>query len=162
MFPENVQEALNKQINLELRAYYAYLAMGAYFEELNLKGFARWVLDHAEEEMAHAMKIYHFILDRRSNVKLLSLPEPAQHWDSPLAALEAALQHEQKVTASINNLVQLARQEGDYATDNFLQWFVAEQVEEEEVVDDLMQKVRMVSNDNTGLLILDQSLGGSE
>ncbi len=162
MFPENVQEALNKQINLELRAYYAYLAMGAYFEELNLKGFARWVLDHAEEEMAHAMKIYHFILDRRSNVKLLPLPEPEQHWDSPLAALEAALQHEQKVTASINDLVQLARQEGDYATDNFLQWFVAEQVEEEEVVDDLMQKVRMVGNDNTGLLILDQSLGGSE
>lgn len=158
MLTEATQDALNQQINYELRAYYAYLAMSAYFEDTNLKGFAAWFYHHAQEEMMHAMKIYHFINSRRGRVKLLAVPEPAYAWDSPQAAFEAALEHEQKVTAAINDLVQLSRKEGDYATDSFLKWFVDEQVEEEELVDDYLQKLLLIGDFKPGLYLLDQEL----
>jgi ferritin len=154
-------EALNRQINYELRAYYAYLSMAAYFEDVNLKGFAAWFYQHAQEEMTHAMKIYHFINSRRGRVLLQAVPEPEHTWATPEAAFEAALAHEQKVTASINKLVQLARQEGDYATDSFLKWFVDEQVEEEEIVDDVLQKLKLIGDFKPGLYLLDQELAGS-
>lgn len=158
MLTEATQEALNKQINHELRAYYAYLSMSAYFEDINLKGFSAWFYHHAEEEMMHAMKIYHFIHSRRGRVKLMTVPEPEYEWDSPQAAFKAALAHEQNVTAAINDLVQLARQEGDFATDSFLKWFVDEQVEEEELVDDYLQKLLLIGDFKPGLYLLDQEL----
>lgn len=160
MVSESLQEALNKQLNLELRAHYAYLALSAYFENIGLKGFAGWVYHHAEEEMVHAMKIYHYLHSRRERVKLFAIPEPTESWDSPLSALEYALHHEEKVSASINRLVQLAREEGDYATDSFLQWFVDEQVEEEEVVNDVIDKLRLVGDGKPGLYLLDRELAG--
>jgi ferritin len=164
MVSESLQEALNKQINMELRAHYAYLALSAYFEKLGLKGFAAWVYHHAQEEMEHAMKIYHYLHTRRERVKLFAIPEPDESWESPLAALEYALRHEEKVSASISRLVHLAREEGDYATDSFLQWFVDEQVEEEEVVNDVIDKLRLVGDNKPGLYLLDRELagGGSE
>lgn len=160
MVSESLQEALNKQINMELRAHYAYLALSGYFENLGLKGFAGWVYHHAEEELGHAMKIYHYLHSRRERVKLFAIHEPAESWDSPLSALEYALHHEEKVSASINRLVQLAREEGDYATDSFLQWFVDEQVEEEEVVNDVIDKLRLVGDSKPGLYLLDRELAG--
>jgi ferritin len=107
----------------------------------------------------HAMKIYHFIHSRRGRARLAAIPDPAFEWASPLAAMESALEHEQRVTASINALVKLARQEGDYATDSFLKWFVDEQVEEEEIVDDVIQKLRLIGDFKPGLYLLDQELG---
>jgi ferritin len=161
MFKETVQSALNQQINMELQAYYTYLAASAYFDEQGLKGFAQWMFHHAEEERTHAMKIYHFIHSRRGTVALLPLPAPKQDWQSPQDAIEVALAHEQKVTASIDSIVKLARAEGDYATDSFLQWFVDEQVEEEEVVDDLLQKLSYIGDFRPGLYLLDRELAAS-
>ena len=158
MFNEVIESALNQQVNMELQAYYTYLAASAYFEEAGLKGFAQWMFHHAEEEKTHAMKIYHFIHSRRGRVELFPLPAPKQDWQSPQDAVEVALAHEQKVTASIDNIVKLARAEGDYATDSFLQWFVDEQVEEEEVVDDLLQKLNLVGDFKPGLYLLDREL----
>jgi len=112
MLSEKIQDALNEQINMELSAYYTYLSMSAYFEDAGLKGFAAWVYHHSEEEMTHAMKIYDYIHSRRGRVKLHAVPEPGHTWDSPLAAFEDALKHEQKVTKAINKLVQIAREEG--------------------------------------------------
>lgn len=160
MFVEKVQTALHEQINMELQAYYTYLAAADYFEGLGLKGFSHWIFQHAEEEMTHAMKIYHYIHSRRGRVKLFDVPAPAQNWDSPQAVMEGALKHEQKVTASIDRIVKLARTEGDYATDSFLQWFVDEQVEEEELVDDLVQKLRLIGDFKPGLYLLDRELAG--
>jgi len=161
MFVEKILDALNRQINYEMRAYYAYLSMAAYFEDINLKGFSAWFYQHGQEELMHSMKFYQFIHSRRGRVKLYTVPEPEHSWDSPEAAFESALAHEQKVTAAINQLVQLARQEGDYATDSFLQWFVDEQVEEEELVDDVLQKLRLVGDFKPGLYLLDQELAAS-
>lgn len=156
-----VQEALNKQINMEMGAYYAYLSMSAYFEDTGLKGFASWMYQHAQEEMMHAMKLYNFIHSRRGRVKLAAVPEPVHEWATPLDAMKNALKHEQAVTVSINQIVKLARAEGDYATDSFLQWFVDEQVEEEAVVDDVIQKLSLISDFKPGLYLLDQELGSA-
>ena len=158
MLSETMLSGLNDQINMEMQAYYTYLSMSAYFEDKALKGFASWMFHHSEEEMMHAMKIYDFIHSRRGRVKLGTLTEPPHHWNTPLEALQSAMEHEQKVTKSIHQLVKIAREEGDYATDSFLQWFVDEQVEEEEVVDDLIQKLTLIGDFSPGLYLLDREL----
>lgn len=165
MLSDKMLDGLNNQINMELQAYYTYLSMSAYFEDKALKGFASWMFHHSEEEMTHAMKIYDFIHTRRGRVKLGALPEPHHDWETPLDAIETAMEHEKKVTASIHKLVKMAREEGDYASDSFLQWFVDEQVEEEEVVDDLIQKLTLIGDFSPGLYLLDRELSetaGSE
>ena len=158
---KTVQEAINQQINMEMSSHYAYLSMSAYFEDLGLKGFAAWMYRHAQEEMMHAMKLYNFIHSRRGRVKLFAVGEPPHTWDSPLAAMENSLEQEQKVTESINKLVKLSRQEGDFATDSFLKWFVDEQVEEEEIVDDVIHKLRLIGDFKPGLYLLDQELNSA-
>ncbi len=160
MFVEKVQSALNQQINMELQAHYTYLAAADYFEGMGLKGFSQWIFNHAEEEMAHAMKIYQFIHSRRGRVELFPVPAPEGGFGSPQEVMEGTLRQEQKVTASIDRIVKLARLEGDYATDSFLQWFVDEQVEEEELVDDLVQKLRLIGDFKPGLYLLDRELAG--
>lgn len=164
MLSEKMETALNNQINMELGAYYTYLSMSAHFEHEGLPGFAAWMHHHAEEEMAHAMKIYDFVNRRRGRVKLLALAAPPYTWDSPLAAFEAAFEHERKVSISIDNLVKLAQEENDNATHSFLQWFVDEQVEEEEVVSKAIDKLKLIGDFGPGLYMLDQELasGGGE
>lgn len=156
-----IESALNQQINMELEAYYTYLGASAFFDEMGLKGFAEWMFHHAEEEMTHAMKIYHFVLSRRGSITLYPIPAPKQDWKTAQDVVESAFAHEQKVTASINDIVALARQEKDYATDSFMQWFVDEQVEEEEVVDDILQKLNLVGDFRPGLYLLDRELAAT-
>jgi ferritin len=158
MLNTKLQTALNQQINMELGAFYTYLAIAAHFEADALPGFAAWMRHHAEEEMMHAMKIYDYIHERRGKVTLQAIPAPKTTWSSLLEAFEDALHHEEKVTASIHQLVALARDEKDFATDNFLQWFVAEQVEEERVVDDVLQKVKRIGDFSAGIYLLDREL----
>lgn len=159
-FNQNVLAALNKQITMELGAFYIYLAMSAYFEAGGLRGFAAWMRHHAEEEMKHAMKIYDFIHHRLGRVTLEAIAAPQQSWESAQAAFEASLEHEQKVTAAINALFDLAVAEHDHATESFLKWFVDEQVEEEEIIDEVLQKLRLIGNFGPGLYMLDRELAG--
>ncbi len=161
MLNETVQAALNQQINMELGAFYTYLSMSAYFENEGLPGMAAWMRHHAEEELVHAMKIYDFIHERRGRVLLQALKAPRTAWDSSLAAFEDAMHHEQQVTASINALVDLAREQRDHATASFLQWFVDEQVEEEAVVDTVLQQLRRIGDFAPGLYLLDRDLRAS-
>jgi ferritin len=157
---ENVQRALNAQINMELGAFYTYLSASAYFEAEGLRGFAAWMRHHSDEEMVHAMKIYDYINHRLGRVTLDAIAAPQISWDSAQAALESALGHEQKVTAAISALVDLAEGEHDHATTSFLKWFVDEQVEEEEIVEDILQKLRLIGNFGPGLYMLDRELAG--
>jgi ferritin len=159
MLNSNVQAALNAQINMELSAFYTYLSMAAYFEACNWQGFAAWVRHHAEEEMEHAMKLYDFIHARRGRVTLIAINEPKGEWENVRAAIESALHHEERVTASIHALVDLARSEGDHATESFLKWFVDEQVEEEAVVDAIVQKLNQIGDHASSLYLLDRDLG---
>lgn len=159
MLSAKVQEALNAQVNHEFFAWYQYLAMASHFEAENLLGFAHWMHAQAHEETTHAMKIYKYIVDRRGKVILDALNAPATAWNTPLQVFEASLAHEQKVTAQINKLMDLAISESDHATISFLKWFVDEQVEEESNVDNVIQDLKRVSDSSQGLFLLDRELG---
>jgi ferritin len=159
MISEKMQEALNGQLNAELYSSYLYLSMAAYFQDLNMGGCANWMRVQAQEEDMHAMKFYNFINERGGRVVLKTIDGPPTEWDSPLAAFEAVLEHEQKVTGLINELVELALAEHDHATNIFLQWFVTEQVEEEDSANDVIQQIKMVGEAQGGLFMLDRELG---
>ncbi len=158
MLSKKMTEELNKQVNAEMYSAYLYLSMSAYFSDQNLSGFANWMHVQAQEEMTHAMKIYHYILDRGEKVSLMPIEGPPTEWKNAVEILEEVYAHEQKVTSLINNLVYLARDEKDNATENMLQWFVAEQVEEEAAADELLQQAKMIKGEGHGMLMLDREL----
>ncbi len=159
MISKKMQEALNGQLNAELYSSYLYLSMASYFLSLNMGGFANWMQVQAQEEDMHAMKFYNFINERGGRVVLKAIDGPPTEWDSPLATFEAVLEHEQKVTGLINDLVELALAEHDHATNIFLQWFVTEQVEEEDSANDVIQQIKMIGEAEGGLFMLDRELG---
>ena len=154
-----MEEALNEQVNAEMYSAYLYLSMEAYFKSLNLNGFANWMRVQTQEEISHAMKIYGFIDERGGRITLKAIDEPQTKWDSPLAVFKAVYEHEQKVTGLINDLVDLAIEEKDHATNAFLQWFVNEQVEEESSADQVVQQFKMMEKAPGGMFMLDRELG---
>ncbi len=159
MFNPKMQDALNRQINAELFSSYLYLSMSAYFESVDLAGMAGWMRAQAAEEEVHAMKMFAFINQRDGRVLLDAIDKPKSEWNSPLEVFEEVYQHEQKVTALINGLVDLAETEKDYATVNFLQWFVNEQVEEESTARGICSKLKLVGDHGPALLMMDAELG---
>ena len=156
---KKIQEAFNKQINAELYSSYLYLSMAAYFATVNLNGMANWMKCQVQEEIVHAMKFYDFILDRGGTVTLLAIDAPTATWNSPLAAFEAAYNHEQKVTGMINELMDLTIEEKDHSATAFLQWFVTEQVEEEATARDIVDRLQLVKDFKGGLFMIDRELG---
>jgi ferritin len=158
MLNEKVQDALCEQLNAELYSSYLYLAMSANFSEMDLEGFANWMRVQAQEELMHAMKFYDYINERGGRVTLKEIITPQKEWKSPKGAFEHTYSHEQKVTGLINDLVDMAISEKDHATNNFLQWFVEEQVEEEASSSGVLKKLEMIGDDPSGLLMLDQEL----
>ena len=158
MLSDKMNRALDKQINAEIYSAYLYLAMAAWSEAQGMDGFGNWFKIQAQEELAHAMRFYSYVYERGGRVTMSAIDAPQNEWKSPLALFEATLEHEQKVTGLINDLVDLARSESDHATENMLQWFVAEQVEEEGTADRIRQKVAMVGAEGQGLYMLDAEL----
>lgn len=159
MIGKRIEEALNAQIREELSSAYLYLSMAAYFHAEGLDGMARWMRLQAKEEVAHAMRIFDHLVERGGRVSLQALPEPAFQWDSPLAAFKAAYEHERYITERIDELVVLAREEKDNAAEVMLQWFVAEQVEEEDQTRKAVELLERVGPDGRGILMIDQKLG---
>jgi ferritin len=158
MLNEKMAKALNDQINAEFYSSYLYLSMAAYFDSLNLKGFANWMKVQAQEEDFHAKKFFGYVIDRSARVRLQAIKAPPHDWDSPLAVFEAAYKHECHVTDLINKLVDLSLKLSDHATNNVLQWFVGEQVEEEANADSIVQQLKLIGKDGQGLLMLDREL----
>jgi ferritin len=158
MLNENVQEALNDQINAEIFSSYLYLSMQAYFESLSLKGFSNWMRVQVQEELVHAMKFYDFICERSGRAKLAAIEAPQFEWKSPADAFAAAYKHEQYITSRINELVNLALKEKDYATQTMLQWFVTEQVEEEANSSQIAGELKLIGDDKRALLMIDREL----
>jgi ferritin len=159
MLKANVQEALNTQINAEVASAYLYLAMAAYFESKNFHGLGRWMEVQAREEWGHAMKIYHQVNERGGRVVLKQIDAPQSEWKSVPEVFDHTLAHEIKVTEKIHGLVKLATAECDYATLAFLQWFVTEQVEEENQVIEIVEKLKLMGESHVGLFMLDSELG---
>lgn len=158
MLSPKMEKALNDQINAEMFSAYLYLAMVAYFNDVNLSGFANWMTVQNEEETFHGMKFFRYLSERGGRVTLDTIEKPQFEWESPLVAMEAALSHEQYITSRINDLMNLAVEEKDHATASFLRWFVDEQVEEEDNVNEVVQKLRILGSDGGGLFMMDRDM----
>lgn len=159
MLKKSIEDALNKQLNAELYSSYLYLSMSAYCETVPLKGFAKWLRMQAEEEKAHGMKFFDYIIEAGGTVKLAKIDAPKTEWKSVGDVFNQVYEHEKKVTALINGLMDLAIKEKDYATQNFLGWFVKEQVEEEANASEIQAQIKMMGDIVGHLFWLDHELG---
>jgi ferritin len=158
MLKEKIQDSLNQQVNAELYSAYLYYAMAAYCEDQGLSGCAHWMRLQALEEVTHAQKIAAYVVERGGRAVMKGIAEPPREWDSVPAMFQAVLEHERHVSDLINKLVDLAIEKSDHATNNFLQWFVAEQVEEEASAEEILQKLELVKASPHGLFMLDREL----
>lgn len=159
MLSKTLQDAINDQIKHEFYSAYFYLSMAAYCESNNLFGSAKWLKMQANEEQEHALKFYGYVLDRGGKVALQAIPEPPAEYASLADVFEQVLEHEQKVTALITSLYELAVKENDYPTQFMLQWFINEQVEEEQNATTVVEMLRMVGSQPQGLFMIDSKLG---
>jgi len=159
MISDKIAQALNDQINAELFSSYLYLSMSSYAAHTGLPGIANWFYIQAQEELTHVERFYAYINSQGQRVILDAIEKPQSEFESALSMFEATLQHEQLVTGLVNDLVNLARDERDYATEIFLQWFVSEQVEEEENASDIIAKLKLAGEDGGGLFMIDKELG---
>ena len=155
----SIQEAINEQIRAELHSAYTYLAMSAHFAEENFDGFAHWMRLQAQEELEHAMRLYEYLLERGGHVDLRTVEAPASDFGTPLEIFEVALAHEKKITGLIHDIYDLAREKRDYATEMHLQWFVTEQVEEEDNAGRAVEQLRLAGDNTPALLMLDGRFG---
>ena len=159
MLSRKVQDAMNDQIQREFESAYIYLSMVAYFNSVNLPGFAHWMKVQFQEEQAHAFKFNDFVSDRGGQVFLQAIGQPPVKFQSPLAAFEKALAHEEKITGHINALYALATEEKDFSSQSLLQWFIDEQVEEEKNTGDIVDTLKKIGDNYQALLLIDRELG---
>jgi len=159
MITQRVRDALNAQIDDELQAAYQYLAMASCAENKGLTGTANWFFLQAQEELMHGRRLYDYVHSQGEQVFLAGIAKPQADFDSPLSMFEAALAFEVKVSAKIGEVLQLAREENDNATQIFLQWFVTEQVEEEEQARNIIDMLKLAGEKGEGLFLVDKELG---
>lgn len=159
---ENIQQAVNDQIQAEFASAYLYLAMAAEMDGRGLKGFAQWLRIQWEEETQHALKFYDHVLRRDGTVSLKALEAPKVQFDTPLEAFEQVLEHEQYITRRINDLYDLAVTERDYPLQTLLHWFIDEQIEEEENAREIIDDLRLAGDARPSLFLLDRELGNRD
>lgn len=158
MLNKNMEKALNEQINKEMYSAFLYMAMSAYAEQKGLRGIAHWFMVQYHEEMLHGMKIYEYIQSQGNVVALAALAKPDANFTSALDLFEKALAHEQYITKSIYSLVDAAIADRDHASKTFLDWYVTEQVEEEDNVNMIIQTLSMIGDNTAALYLYDKEL----
>ena len=161
MLSKPILDAINNQIQKEFESAYLYLGMAAHFDANNLPGFAKWMRKQFEEEQLHAFKFYDYVNDQRGEVVLQPIAAPLAKFGRPIEIFQQVLEHEQKVTASLKAIYELALKEGDQATQFALQWFITEQVEEEKNDSDVIERIKMAGDMPFGLMFLDQHVLGN-
>ncbi len=158
MISEKMEKAFLDQINKELYSEYLYLSMKAYFASLNLNGFVNWMNVQVQEEHAHAMGMYDYVLERGGKIELEAIDKPETTWTSPLEVFKKVLAHEEYVTSRINALMDVAEEEKDRAAMIFLNWYLKEQVEEESSVGSVLAQLELIGEDKHALFALDKEL----
>lgn len=158
MLSQKLHEALNEQVNAELWSAYLYLSMALDAENKGYKGIANWFHVQFQEEQAHARIFMNYILSRDAKVDLNPIAEVPTTWCCPLEMFRQTLEHEKKVTALINNLAHIAAEDKDFASINRLNWFIDEQVEEEENARDMIAALEAVEDNKYGMYMLDKEL----
>jgi len=159
MISKKMAETLNKHMNLELYSANLYLSMSSAAQEKGLKGAASWFMVQYREEMVHFMKFYTYLVDQGINITLLANKQVPNSYKSLLDMMEQTLTHEQMITSCMNELSEQAVKEKDHATQIFLQWFVTEQIEEENNDRDLIAKLKLVGDNGYGVLMIDSEMG---
>ena len=159
MIPEKMAKAFNRQIQHELYSAYLYLSMAAWLRSKGFDGMAQWMEVQTREEMTHAMKFFRHIEERGGDVELLEIDKPPSKWESVETAFKNALEHEQFITGKINDLMALSLEESDFASRSMLQWFVDEQVEEEDNATRNVQNIAMTGGAGQGMMMLDREMG---
>lgn len=158
MLKNEMISAINEQVNREMYSAYLYMSMSAHCNSIGLKGFANWFMVQYHEEMLHAMKLFEYIMRQGGKVHLKTIQEPPAEFKSPTDMFTKTLAHEQFITKSINELMELAIKQKDHASQIFLQWYVSEQVEEEENDNDILLQLKIIKNDPHALLMMDREL----
>ena len=158
MLKEKMLNALNEQINAEQYSALLYLSMSSWFSDKGLPGFANWMYVQYQEELTHANKFFNYVTERSSQVQLKAIEQMPTEFESIVNVVEKTLEHEQKVTGMINNLVDIAIEVSDHATQSFLQWFVDEQVEEEANVEEILDTLKLINGQGNGIFMLDREL----
>jgi len=159
MISSKMENAFNDQVAAEFYSAHLYLSMASYLESIDLPGFANWMRVQYQEEVSHGMKIFEYVIERDGRAIVKPFDGPPAEWKSALDVFQSAYQHEQKVTALINNLMDIALAEKDHAAQIFLQWFVNEQVEEEASAKAITQQLKMLGESKGGLFQIDRELG---
>ena len=159
MISKEMAETLNKQMNIELFSSHLYLVMSSCCNELGLKGAANWFFVQYREEMIHVMKFYTYLTDQGVVISIPARNAVPGSYSSLLEMAQMTLDHEQMITTCINNLIEQAVKEKDHATQIFLQWFVTEQIEEENNDRDLIAKLKLVGDNGHGILMIDKEMG---
>jgi ferritin len=159
MISQKMTDRINLQINREMFSAYLYLAMGAKMAEIGYSGFAKWFRVQYHEEMFHAMKFAKYLEEQGASVKFAQIDTPAFTETGVKEMFQHVLKHEQFVTASLREIVELARAEKDYATENLLAWYIDEQVEEERNDNEIIQTIDLLGNSAHGLFMLNVELG---
>jgi len=162
MISEKMAAQINEQIKHELYSGHLYLSMAAFCSSIDMDGFANFFIIQEQEERFHAMKFYHYLVEQDRDVKIYGLDQPQQDFKSLVEVFELAWKHEQHVTGLINKLMDLAREEKDYATQGLIQWYIDEQVEEEASMLAILKKIRMVGEKGHGIFMLDEQLKGRQ
>ena len=158
MINEKVEKIIINQVNKELYSAYLYLSMSAYFSNIGLLGFANWMRIQTQEEQAHGMLMYDYLINRGVNITLGAIDAPPNEWKNPLQVMEAVLKHEEYVTSLINDIISVAEEAKDRATMSYFNWFVDEQVEEEANAQDIISKLKLTGDDKSALYLLDKDL----
>mgnify|MGYP002639415133 CR=1 FL=1 len=160
MIKLNVQSAINEQIKKEEYSSRLYLAMAIWCEVNGYPGASKFLYEHADEERMHMMKLVHFVNERGGKAQLMNIEEPTHDFESLLDVFEKVMEHEEYITESINNLYEVAITEKDYTTMNFLQWYITEQLEEENLFNTILDKIKLVGADKAGMFHIDKELDG--
>lgn len=158
MISPRIEKLLNEQYHMEVFSAHLYLAMCSYFTDQDLDGFANFFMLQADEELAHARKQFDYLHEVDGKLKMGAIDAPQTDFDSMLSVFTLALDHEQKVTKSINQIAKASLEEDDFATYNFLQWFIEEQVEEEASMRSLIAKVKLAEGNNSATYLLNEEL----
>lgn len=158
MITKKMSDAFNAQINAEQFSANLYLSMSAWFSANGLPGFANWMRAQAKEETFHADKMFDYLLERGGKVELMKIDKPKIKWKSAIDVIKDVAEHEAKVTELINDLVDCALQERDHASNIFLQWFVAEQVEEEASVGEVLDRLKLIGDNASGMFTMDMEM----
>ncbi|MGC9100914.1 MAG: ferritin [Caldisericum sp.] len=162
MINSRLQDAINEQINREFFSAYLYLSMGQYFESKFLRGIAHWFYVQYKEELKHAEKFISFLNEKGGRVILKEIPAPKIEWNGALDVFNEAYNHEKFITSSIENIMKIAVEENDFSTQNLLNWFLDEQVEEEAQTLEIVKKIELVGEHGQALYMLDRELAQRE